>query len=129
MRIDIIKGENNCSPCGYLISAIEEYKIENPNINLTYSLYVKDSPEGQLKKQEHIDRGFPFIGVPTWILYDDNGDYQKTFLGFVVDDANGNKLQKLKNAIDGLEFLHPEQEPIFLGKPKDITGEEYQEME
>lgn len=129
MKIDILNKQNSCEPCTNLIKTIQDFIEEYPEINLTYDIYINNTPEGEVKKQEHINRGFPWIGSPTWILYDDDGNYKNTFLGFVIDDANGDKLQKLKNAIDGLEFLHPEQEPIFSGKPKDITGEEYQEME
>jgi hypothetical protein len=59
MKIDIINRDGSCEPCNNLIEAIQDFIEEYPEINLTYDIYINNTPEGQIKKQEHINRGLP----------------------------------------------------------------------
>jgi hypothetical protein len=61
-------------------------------------VFIKNTPEGDLIIQEHLDRGFPLIGAPLWILYDKEDSYIKTFLGFPLPDAK-ERLEDLKQSI------------------------------
>jgi hypothetical protein len=64
MKIKIIHGEKPCPPCQSLIATIEELSLTEPDLNLSYEVFIKNTPEGDLIIQEHLDRGFPLIGAP-----------------------------------------------------------------
>jgi thioredoxin-related protein len=114
MTIDIII-RNSCSPCQYLVEAIQEYNESNPEKVINYNLYISGDENTELKKQEHLNRGLPFIGVPTWITYDENGQYQNTYLGFIHSELYVNKLKIFKETIENNQhYLHPLEEPLKL---------------
>jgi hypothetical protein len=114
MKIDIINRDGSCEPCNNLIEAIQDFIEEYSEINLTYEIYINNTTEGQIKKQEHINRGLPWIGSPTWILYDDDGNYKNTFLGFIGEDRYADRVEIFKNIIlEESEMIHPTENFII----------------
>jgi hypothetical protein len=112
MKIKIIHGEKVCPPCESIITTIQELALTDPELNLNYEIFIKGTLEAESIIDEHLNRGFPLVGAPLWILYDEEDRYVKTFLGFPLIDYE-HRLEDLKQSIllNHTEFEHP-LEPI-----------------
>ena len=108
MKIKIVSSELQCPPCQSLIDTVKELALTDLELNLSYEVLIKNTVEADLVIQKHLDRGFPLIGAPLWILYDDAGTYIETFLGFPLPDYE-HKLKELKESIllKDLKLKHP----------------------
>ncbi len=99
MKIKIVSSELQCPPCQSLIDTVEELALTDLELNLSYEVLIKNTVEADLVIQEQLDRGFPLIGAPLWILYDDADNYVKTFLGFPLPEYGAQRLEILKDNI------------------------------
>jgi hypothetical protein len=99
MKIKIVKGNGACTPCESLIETIEELIVAEPELNLSYKVFIKGTDGADVILTEHSDRGFVYSGGPLWILYGNEDEYVKTFLGFPLPDHGPKRLTDLKDSI------------------------------
>jgi hypothetical protein len=115
MKIKIVKGNGLCTPCESLIETVQKLIEAEPELKLSYEVFVKGTDEANVILKEHSDRGFVYSGGPLWILYGNKDEYVKTFLGFPLPDYGPKRLTDLKDSIllKNNSMAHPVSPLIF----------------
>ena len=102
------------------------YAAPNPEFGATFTYFVKEKPtspkEQRQEKEKQAKKEGVAIDYPSYEDFVAEDTYEAAYLLFVVKDANGNEVRKIKHAIsEGVQRVtwnlrYPAATPIKIGK-------------